>query len=410
MGTRGHLKNCESSARLYPCGNSLHNMKPKPGRTQTIQEAPIVKLIAESKVPTDAVDFGQGVPFYGPPKEAILAATEALDKESGFKYSPDAGVASFRKAIAGKLAAENGVETDSDRNIMVTAGANQAFANAMLCLTRPGDHVLVLSPYYFNHVMCIQLADCKPVIVDTDENYQPLVESIAERTTKRTRAVVLVSPNNPTGAVYTRNVLKEIGALCAENDMYLITDETYEHFVYNDAQHVSALELDKTIDHTISLFSFSKSYGMSGYRIGYAVFPKDIYNEMLKVQDTLTICAPSSLQAAAEAAIRLGATYPRQFIPRIERVRKILIEKLAHLDSAEMPITNGSYYFLLKLRTKKSDWDIAKKLIEEYGVITIPGGVFGARYPALRVAYANADERTAEKGTSRLITGLQEIL
>jgi len=388
----------------------MHGMKPQLGRTQGIQEAPIVKLVAESKVPGDVVDFGQGVPFYGPPKEAILAATEMLGKEAGFKYSPDAGMTSLREAIAEKLAIENGVEPDSDRNIMVTAGANQAFANAILCLTSPGYHVLVLSPYYFNHVMCIQLADCKPVIVDTDKNYQPLVERISEKITKRTRAVVLVSPNNPTGAVYTRNVLKEIGALCAENDMYLITDETYEHFVYDNTQHVSALELDKNIDHTISLFSFSKSYGMAGYRIGYAVFPKHIYDEMLKVQDTLTICAPSPLQAAAEAAIKLGSTYPKQFIPRIERARKILLERLTHLDSAELPITNGSYYFLLKLSTKKSDWQIAKKLIEEHGVITIPGEAFGARYPALRVAYANVDESMAETGISRLTKGLQEIL
>ena len=169
-------------------------------------------------------------------------------------------------------------------------------------------------------------------------------------------------------------------------------------------------QLDKEIEYTISLFSFSKSYGMSGYRIGYAVFPASIYREMLKVQDTLTICAPSALQFAAEAAMRLGAAYPKQFIPRIERARRIFIERLTGLDFVEMPVTKGSYYFLLRLRTKKSDWNIAKRLIEEYGVITIPGGVFGTRYPALRVAYANVDESMAEKGVSRLEKGLQEML
>ena len=385
-------------------------MKPQLGRTQRIQEAPIVKLIADSNVPSDIVDLGQGVPFYGPPKEAILAATRALDKESGFKYSPDAGIGSLREAIARKLASENGVEADPGKSIMVTAGANQAFVNAILCITRPGDYVLVLSPYYFNHVMGIELAGCKPIVVDADRNYQPLVERIGERITKRVKAIVLVSPNNPTGAVYAKDAIKEIGTLCAENDLYFMTDETYEHFVYDDAQHVSALELDKGIEHTISLFSFSKSYGMSGYRIGYAVFPKHIYNEMLKVQDTLTICAPSPLQVAAEAAMKLGAAYPRQFIPRIEKVRRIFIERLSGLESAEMPVTKGSFYFLLRLKTKKNDWDIAKKLIEKHGVITIPGGVFGTRQPALRVAYANVDERLAEEGISRLTRGLKEVL
>ena len=385
-------------------------MKPQPGRTEKIQEAPIVKLIADSNIPSDVVDLGQGVPFYGPPGEAIRAAAGALGRESGFKYSPDAGKASFRQTIAEKLASENSVDADSDNNIMVTAGANQAFVNAVLCLTKPGDHVLVLSPYYFNHVMAVELAGCKSVVVDTDSNFQPLIECIDRCITKRVRAIVLVSPNNPTGAVYSKDALREISALCAENDLYLIADETYEHFVYDDAKHVSALELDKGIEHTISLFSFSKSYGMSGYRIGYAVFPKHIYTEMLKVQDTVTICAPSPLQIAAEAAMKLGAAYPRQFIPRIEKAREIFIERLAGFDFVEMPVTKGSYYFMLRLRTKKSDWDIAKRLIEEHGVITIPGQVFGAKYPALRIAYANVDESLAAKGASRLTRGLKDVL
>jgi aspartate/methionine/tyrosine aminotransferase len=385
-------------------------MKPQPGRTHSIQEAPIVKLISDSKLPSDVVDLGQGVPFYGPPKEAMLAATEALQEESGFKYSPDSGFPALRETIARKLASENRVEADPSNNIMVTAGANQAFVNAILSITRPGDHVLVLSPYYFNHIMAVQLAGCKPVIIDTDRNYQPIVERIGKRISKRARAIVLVSPSNPTGAVYSKDTINEIGALCAKNGIYLITDETYEHFIYDDAKFVSALSLDKEIGHTISLFSFSKSYGMSGYRIGYAIFPAGIYREMLKVQDTLTICAPSPLQVAAEAAMRLGAAYPKQFIPRIERVRKIFIQRLTGLDFVEMPVTKGSYYFLLRLRTKKSDWNLAKRLIEKYGVITIPGGVFGTRYPALRVAYANVDESMAEKGISRLEKGLQEML
>jgi aspartate/methionine/tyrosine aminotransferase len=385
-------------------------MKPRTGRTQIIQEAPIVKLIADSKAPSDLVDLGQGVPFFGPPQQAVFAATEALHKESGSKYSPDSGFSSLRQAITRKLASENGVNADPCRNVIVTTGANQAFVNAILCITRPGDHVIVLSPYYFNHVMAIRLAGCKPVIVDTDRNYQPLVQRVGEKITKRVKAVVLVSPNNPTGAVYCRNVVDEISTLCADNGVCVITDETYEHFVYDHTEFVSALTLDKEIDHTISLFSLSKSYGMPGYRIGYTVFPAGIHSEMLKVQDTLTICAPSPLQAAAEAAIKLGAAYPKQFIPRIEKVRRIFIERVTSLDLVKMPVTNGSYYFLLRLKTRKSDWGIAKTLIEEYGVMTIPGTVFGTRYPAVRLAYANVDESEAEMGISRLTKGLQEIL
>jgi len=385
-------------------------MKPKAGRTLGIQEAPIQKIVTEANVPKDAIDLGQGVPFYGPPEEAVLAASEALDKERGFKYSPDPGTRSLREAIRSKLVTDDGIEADADKNIMVTAGANQAFVNAVLSITEPGDRVIVLAPYYFNHVMAIQLAGCKPAIVETDSSYQPLVDRIAGKVTRRTRAVVLVSPNNPTGAVYGEKKIREISSLCAEQGMYLITDDTYEHFVYDSAEYVSALRFDRPIEHTISLYSFSKSYGMTGYRIGYAVLPEHLYNEMLKVQDTLTICPPSPLQFAAEAAIKLGATYPMKFIPAIEKARKIFVESLPSLRYAQMPVTRGSYYFTVRLKTKKTDWVIARKLIEEYGVITIPGEAFGTKYPALRVAYANVDEQKAEEGIARLTRGLEKIL
>ena len=386
------------------------NMKSKAGRTLGIQDPPIQKIIAEANVPKDAIDLGQGVPFYGPPEEAVLAASEALNKEIGFKYSPDPGTRSLREAIRSKLATDNGIEADADKNIMVTAGANQAFVNAVLSITELADRVIVLAPYYFNHVMAIQLAGCKPAIVETDGDYQPLVHRIADKLTKRTRAVVLVSPNNPTGAVYEKKKIKEISKLCADRSMYLITDDTYEHFVYDGAEYASALGFDRRIEHTISLYSFSKSYGMAGYRIGYAVLPEHLYSEMLKVQDTLTICPPSALQFAAEAAIKLGAAYPKRFIPAIEKVRKIFRESLPSLRRAEIPVTKGSYYFMLRLKTKRRDWVVARKLIEEYGVITIPGEAFGTTRPALRVAYANVDEQKAEEGISRLTRGLEKTL
>lgn len=388
----------------------MANKKRVPGRTHDIQEAPIEKLLAESKIPRDVIDLGQGIPFFGPPREAVLAAAEALDKEKGFKYTHDAGMLSLREAIASKLAHENRIHVDPDTNLMATAGCNQAFVNAILSITRPNDQILVLAPYYFNHIMAIQLAACKPVLVETDHDYQPVFERIEKKVTKRTKAVVLVSPNNPTGAVYSEKQIKEISNLCAESRIYLIADDTYEHFVYDGAEYVSALKFDKDIEHTISLYSFSKSYGMAGYRIGYAVFPESLYSEMLKVQDTLTICPPSPLQAAAEAAIRLGADYPKRFIPRIEKVRKAFVKGLSGLNCAEMPVTKGSYYFLLRLKTDSRDWSVATKLIEEYGVISIPGAPFGTRYPALRIAYGNLDEHMAEEGIARLTRGLEETL
>jgi len=207
------------SQAFIPTDSLISSMKLEFGRTQKIQEAPIEKILTESKIPDDVIDLGQGVPFYGPPKEAVLAASQALDKESGFKYSPDAGTASLREAIVEKLAIQNGINADAEKNVMVTAGCNQAFVNSVLTVTSPGDHVILLAPYYFNHVMAVQLAGCKPVIVDTDRDYQPQVERIAKNVTKSARAIVLVSPNNPTGAVYGDRQIKAIARICCENQI-----------------------------------------------------------------------------------------------------------------------------------------------------------------------------------------------
>lgn len=377
-------------------------------RTYNIQKAPIQQLLSEVKIPKDVISLGQGIPFFGPPKEAVDAACSIL--HTHYSYTSDAGSFELLEAISRKLKRENRLSVDPNRNIIVTSGANQAFINAILAITKPGDDIILFSPVYFNHVMAVKLASCNPIMIPVGDNYLPSIDLLQTNITDKTKAIVTVSPNNPTGAVYPGSLLKEINHICRDKKIYHISDEVYEYYVYNDAEHISPAIFDDTLDYTITIFSFSKSFGMSGYRIGYIVTPSNIYDEILKVQDTTTICASISSQAAALSAINIGKKYLEKFYSNLKKIRNLFIEKLKMEDKIIFHITKGGYFFLFKLKTDISDWVISKRLIEKYSIITLPGSIFYASYPSLRVSYGNINIEKAEKGLDRLIKGLRDIL
>lgn len=381
-----------------------------PPRTENIVDAPIQSLLDSATCPEDCISLGQGAPFFPPPAEAVIAATNAYGKSEGYSYSEDAGWPSLRKTISSKLSHMNGMNV-SPENIVVTTGGNTAFINAILATTNIGDEVIVLSPYYFNHIMGIQLAGCKPVIVPVrQEDYQPDISLISEHITPRTKCIVTISPNNPTGAVYPESTLREINKLCVEHNIYHISDEAYESFVFDGSRHFSPGSIPGGMDYTISLFSFSKTYGMPGYRIGYMVVPDHLIKDVIKVQDTISICPPGPSQAAALAALKVGESFLEPYLHTMNNIRVIFKEAIGSMEGVTMPETSGGYYFFLKLDTDKSSADIARALMEKYGVITIPGEAFGADYPALRVSYGNTTEMEAKEGLARLGKGLSELL
>ncbi|MGC9309028.1 MAG: aminotransferase class I/II-fold pyridoxal phosphate-dependent enzyme, partial [Thermoplasmatota archaeon] len=337
---------------------------PQPSRTTSIMDAPIQRLLQTADVPDDVVNLGQGIPFFGPPKPAMDAAAAALRQPEGYQYSHDTGHPNLKQAVAEKLQHDNDIRAAGQDNIIITTGANQAFINALLAITNAGDSIIVVTPHYFNHVMAVEMASCQPIFVPTGEGYLPHVDAIAAAIQDNTQAVVTISPNNPTGAVYPSETLRSINELCADHNIYHISDEPYEYFVYDGARHVSPASFDTAMEHTISLFSFSKSYGMSGYRIGAMAVPHSIYQEVLKVQDTIAICPPGPSQAAAQAALKVGSTYPHQFLPVLEEIRQVFIDGIATLNGVSLPVTQGAFYCLLQLETNHEPWDIALRLIE----------------------------------------------
>ncbi len=211
---------------------------------------------------------------YGPPAEAIERIGQFLASPDNHKYKPVEGIAELVTALERKLAAENGISTGDTGRVVVTAGGNMAFFNALLAIADPLDEIILLAPYYFNHEMAVCMLNCRPVVVPTDANYQLDLAAIRAAITPRTRAIVTISPNNPSGAVYSRESLTAVNQLCSEHGIYHINDEAYEYFVYDPARHFSPGSLPAAAGHTISLYSLSKAYGFASWRIGYMVIPE----------------------------------------------------------------------------------------------------------------------------------------
>ena len=268
-------------------------------------QSPVIPIVAELiRAHPGTISLGQGVVNYGPPPAAFEAIARFTADGENHKYKPVHGIALLLDALAAKLKEENRIELSDANRLIVTAGGNMAFVNALLAVTSPGDEVILLAPYYFNHEMAVTIAGCKPVIVTTDAQFQPRISAISSAITPRTRAIVSISPNNPTGAVYSQSSLRQLNELCRGRRLYHIHDEAYEYFTWDGAEHFSPASDPAATSHTISLFSLSKSYGFASWRIGYMIIPEHLFEAVRKIQDTILICPPVISQYAAVGRFR----------------------------------------------------------------------------------------------------------
>ena len=267
-------------------------------------QAPIVPILGGwIRETPGTISLGQGVVSYGPPPEAFDAIKGFGANVDENLYGPVEGDASLVQVLTGKLLCENGIRVEPDSRVVVTAGANMGFMNAVLAVADPGDEILLQAPFYFNHEMAIQMAACRPVAVPTDESYHLRPDAIRAAITPRTRAVVTISPNNPSGVVYPEAALREVSTLCRERGLYHVHDEAYEYFTYDGARHFSPGSIDGAAGHTISLYSLSKSYGFASWRIGYMVIPEGLFDAVNKIQDTILICPAAVSEVAALGAL-----------------------------------------------------------------------------------------------------------
>ena len=380
-------------------------------RLEAVQ-APVIPIVARWTAETPGtISLGQGVVSYQPPVQAIEAARKFGTALSDHRYGPVEGLPALVHAIEQKLESENNIRVRPGSRVLVTAGGNQAFMNAVLAVTDSGDEVILPTPYYFNHEMAVVIAGAQPVGVPTTSAYQLDLDRIARAITPRTRAVVTVSPNNPTGAVYPEADLRAVNALCQDRGLFHIHDEAYEYFIYGDARHFSPGSIPQAAAHTISLYSLSKAYGMASWRIGYMVVPEALHEAVNKIQDTILICPPAASQHAALAALQVGRQYAVAPVERLSQTRRTIYEGLSRPDvPCEVPSPNGAFYYLVRVPAAMDPMTLTERLIREHRVATIPGSAFADPAPcSIRISYGALDSDSIVEGLRRLVDGLRQI-
>lgn len=381
------------------------------GRARSVQ-APIIPQVAEwIRAHPGTLSLGQGIAGYPPPPEAFTEVLRLHSEPLLHRYQPVEGLPELREALRVKLANNNGIVLGPEHTLQVTAGANAAFQQIILALCDPGDEVILPLPCYFNQDMALALANVRAVCVPGDHRLHPDVDALAQAITSRTRAIVTVSPNNPTGAVYPEETLRAINELCRNRGLVHISDETYEDFTYGDIRHSSPASFPGAFGHTVSLFSFSKAYGFASWRMGYAVYPAELWDAMRKIQDTWLICPPVVSQLAALGCLKAGRPWLQQRLHSVAEVRSRVLaqlESLRHL--AQWPTADGAFYVYLRIPGEDDPMDLARRLIELHRVAVIPGTAFGETGACtLRVAYGALTPETAEEGLQRLVGGLRTL-
>lgn len=364
-------------------------------------QAPVIPWVGELiRRHPGTVTLGQGVVSYGPPAAALAAATVA-----DHRYHAVDGFRDLREALAEKLAAENGVRGST---VVVTAGGNMGFLNAVLAVTDPGDEVILPAPYYFNHEMAVGIAGAVAVFVPTDARHHPRPDAVAAAVTPRTRAVVTVSPNNPTGAVYPEETLRAINALCKARGLCHISDEAYEYFTWDGARHFSPGSIEGAAEHTISLYSFSKAYGMAAWRVGYMALPGHLHEAVMKIQDTNLICPTAVSERAALAALREGRAYCDRLARPLAEVRRSVLEGLGAV--CRVPPADGAFYFYPTFDLPLTPEALVERLVAEHGVALVPGTTFGSREGCtVRLSYGALEPAAVAEGMRRLLRGIKAM-
>ncbi len=375
-------------------------------------QAPVIPIVGRWIAETSGtISLGQGVVSYEPPAEAVQALRRFGSTLADHRYGPVEGLPPLVETLERKLADENGIVVRPDSRVLVTAGGNQAFMNAVLAITDPDDEIILPAPYYFNHEMAIVMAGAKAVAAPTTSEYQLDLTALAQAITPRTRAIVTVSPNNPTGAVYPESSLRAVNALCRERGIFHIHDEAYQYFTYAGVRHFSPGSIPDAASHTMSLYSLSKAYGMASWRVGYMVIPASLHEAVNKIQDTILICPPAASQHAALAALHVGRRHADPHVARLDTMRQAIFEALSKLDvPCDVPSAEGAFYYLVRVHSTLDSMTMSERLIKQHRVATIPGSAFAD--PAscsVRISYGALDSESVIEGLKRLVAGLRAL-
>ena len=354
----------------------------------------------------DAINLSQGTPAYQPP-DAVKAAAVAAIYEGYNQYSITWGEPEFREAIARKMTEFNRIPTDATANVTVTCGSTEGMLSALLAIINPGDEVIIFEPFYENYGPDTIISGATPVYVPLREtrasNFTYDTTELRNAFSANTKAIILNTPHNPLGKVFTRDELQQIADLCCEYDCLAITDEIYEQMIYDGNSHISIGSLPMMQARTITVSGLSKIYSMTGWRLGYVIAPEPLTAAIRKMHDFLTVGAPHPLQRAGIAALNLPQSYYQELVAKYDKNRRQFASVLMEAGFRCQPPA-GAYYIMTDIADFRFPDDVtfANWLVKEIGVGGVPGSSFYSRpelgKTKLRFMFSMAEERLAEAG------------
>src|SRR5437867_5733436 len=337
----------------------------------------VIREMTRLAMEHDAINLAQGFPDFAAPAEVKDAAVRAICADVN-QYAITWGAREFRRAIAERFGKDTGLEIDPERELTVCCGATETMIASMLAVIDPGEEVVIFEPFYENYGPDAIICGAVPRFVrlrPPDWTFDP--DELARAFNERTRAVILNTPNNPTGKVFSRDELESIGRLAEQWGAYVITDEIYQYMVYDGAEHVSIATLPGMRERTITINGLSKTYSVTGWRVGYAVAPPEVTNAIRKMHDFLTVGAPAPLQEAGATALRLPDSYYEDLARHYQQRRDRLMKMLTEAGLNPM-LPKGAYYIMCDIGKwgYPNDVEFARFLVTEIGVATVPGSSF----------------------------------
>ena len=365
-------------------GDMVSNLKSMVSEKTALFTESVIRMMTQRCNRYQAINLSQGTPAFPTPEKVKKAAIQAI--EDGYnQYSITWGAPQFRRAIAEKMMSFNGIPTEPDLHVTVTCGATEAMMATMLAIINPGDEVVILEPFYENYGPDVVVSGAKPIYVPLREKsasngatvFAYDSDELRGAFSSRTKAIILNNPNNPLGKVFTIEEIEEIAALCCGYDCLAVTDEMYEYMVYDGQVHISIGSLPEMRDRTITISGLSKTYSVTGWRLGYVIAPEHLTNAIRKMHDFLTVGAPHPLQIAGAVALRLDDAYYQQLVNWYDHRRQLLLRQLEDAGF-QCYKPQGAYYIMTDIShfDFPNDTEFALWLVKEVGVGGVPGSSF----------------------------------
>ena len=391
-------------------------------RAGRIAPSPTLSITATAKAMAaqgiDVIDFASGEPDFDTP-DSIKGAAETAIRTGFTKYTPSSGTDELRQAIAKKLNADHGLTYDKSQ-VLVSCGAKHSLYNLAEAVYEAGDEVIIPAPYWVSYSDQVLLNDATPVLLHTEESkgYAFFRKDLEASITPRTKAIILNSPCNPTGAMYSRATLEDVAEAAIRHDLLIVSDEIYEKIVYDGARHISIATLGPEVyARTVVINGVSKAYAMTGWRIGYAAGPKEIITAMANIQSQSTSNPTSISQKAAAAALGTGDAFPQMMTVEFDRRRRLMVDRLNAMPGVRCRLPEGAFYAfpnmsgVLQRRGNQgqvtSPAALAEYLLREARIAVVPGEPFGSR-SHIRLSYATSDEAIL-KGMDRMAAALSKL-